>query len=85
MARFSDTSRGLMPDDGTKTGGTGVVQFRRPTGPVALPQPGDQFAGRYGIERLIGRGGMGEVYLATQAPLGRHVALTLAQLAAISV
>lgn len=36
--------------------------------------PGEQF-GRYRITRLIGRGAMGEVYLATDVEAGRNVAL----------
>src|SRR3954468_5338382 len=41
-----------------------------------LPQPGDHVAG-YRIERQIGRGGMGIVYLAEQVRLRRYVALKL--------
>ena len=36
---------------------------------------GEVIAGKYHVERLIGRGGMGRIYLATQAPLDRPVAL----------
>jgi serine/threonine-protein kinase len=42
-----------------------------------MPKPGEAFAGRYTIERRIGRGGMGEVFLARQAPLDRFVALKI--------
>lgn len=41
------------------------------------PREGDILAGKYQLERLIGRGGMGWVYEAQQAPLNRRVALKL--------
>lgn len=37
--------------------------------------PGDLFAGRYRIDKQVGRGGMGAVYLAEQEPLARKVAI----------
>jgi serine/threonine protein kinase len=40
------------------------------------PRVGDTFAG-YEIELLLGRGGMGIVYLAADASLNRRVALKL--------
>lgn len=42
-------------------------------GPDTLP--GTMLAGRYLIDRMIARGGMGRVYLATQLPLERKVAI----------
>lgn len=67
----------LMPQDGTKgIDGLATGNFRA-AHRSNMPKPGDLFAGRYSIERMVGRGGMGEVFLATQSPLNRRVALKI--------
>lgn len=40
-----------------------------------MPQPGDEIAGRYRIERMLGQGGMGAVFLATHLLLEKRVAV----------
>jgi eukaryotic-like serine/threonine-protein kinase len=52
-----------------------VVTFVRERGASAGLQEGQKLAGRFVIERKLGRGGMGEVYLAHDALLGDRVAL----------
>lgn len=67
-----------MPEDGTKGLGNLTDTLRKvPAVPTRMPDVGEVFAGRYDIKRLLGRGGMGMVYLANQSPLGRQVAIKI--------
>lgn len=67
---------------------TSAVTVARSTGPKSAPRlsttssvdegrflPGSVIAGRYRVAGLLGRGGMGEVYRATDLTLGQAVAL----------
>jgi DNA-binding response OmpR family regulator/predicted Ser/Thr protein kinase len=53
---------------------SGDAEISPATGEMALPA-GETFAGRYKIVKLLGRGGMGTVYLAEDAELGEKVAI----------
>ena len=48
-----------------------------PPSEAGLPSPGDVVGGKYKIERLVGRGGMGAVFAANDELLYRRVALKL--------
>ncbi|MEQ8565036.1 MAG: serine/threonine-protein kinase [Deltaproteobacteria bacterium] len=48
-----------------------------PPASLADPRIGETLVGRYRLDRLVGKGGMGRVYLATQFPLNRPVAVKI--------
>ena len=50
---------------------------RAEDGARVLPRPGDVVGGKYRIEKVVGRGGMGVVYLAHHLVLDQRVALKL--------
>jgi uncharacterized RDD family membrane protein YckC len=72
----SDAPQGLCPACLLKTAmqNTATDGGASSAEPNAIPQPGQTF-GDYQIIRLLGRGGMGEVYEAEHIPSGRRVAL----------
>ena len=72
------------PNEG---GASGAMRDSTPTSGArprnkSIPPPRDRrigavLSGRYRLEKLIGKGGMGRVYLATQFPLNRAVAVKI--------
>src|SRR4051812_12602525 len=51
------------------------MDLRRQDSEMAVMNVGEAVAGRYRIERELGRGGMGVVYLAEQLAVARKVAI----------
>ncbi len=77
MAPRKDTEKGRrIARSGTKKiRGTDDDKATDPEIPQIDPRIGTRLVGRYDIERLIGRGGMGRVYRAQQLMLNRPVAV----------
>ncbi len=64
-----------MPDEPYEHDATTLAEGTEPA--LAAPTPGGLFAGRYRIERMIGRGSMGTVYAALDHAVEERVALKL--------
>lgn len=70
----TDAPQGLCPACLLKQGMQNTPSETAPAPATAFPQIGEN-SGEYRIIRLLGRGGMGEVYEAAHQPTGRRVAL----------
>ncbi len=60
-----------------RVAGRGSASLRLAEVDVGAPRSGDVFAGKYTIKRLLGRGGMGNVYLASAGPGEPDIALKM--------
>jgi hypothetical protein len=72
LAAGPPPAAGQLPAHGPGPAQAGGATLRAPAGPLLA---GQTVAGRYTVERELGRGGMGAVYLAQDAKLGERVAL----------
>jgi serine/threonine-protein kinase len=69
---FDDSTRRISPDDLAEEPAT---NRKMPTAVDAGVQPGDVLVGKYRVERMLGRGGMGVVVAAHHLQLDEKVAL----------
>lgn len=71
----------VAPPDGTDGTSSAIDAFIKRVAhapaAIALPKPGDVLEGKYRVERLLGRGGMGAVFAARHLLLNQDVALKL--------